>query len=104
MRSMRTSRKKAVRIRGLTRKQHAFLREKVLGLNDKEAALAAGYSLSVAENTKQKIWVNPEMQSQFERLIESLRLKGMDQNSIAEVREIMNVGIPAKVIGVPGGS
>jgi phage terminase small subunit len=67
----------------LTRKQHAFLREKVLGLNDKEAALAAGYSLSVAENTKQKIWAKPEMRSQFERLIESLRLNGMDRNSVA---------------------
>jgi phage terminase small subunit len=82
MRSRRP--RKTVRIRGLTRKQHAFLREKVFGLNDKEAALAAGYSLSVAENTKQKIWAQPEIRSQFERLIESLRLKGMNQNSIAE--------------------
>lgn len=55
MRLHARSRKKAVRIRGLTRRQHAFIREKVLGMNDKEAALAAGYSLSVAENTKQKI-------------------------------------------------
>ena len=29
-----------------------FLREKILGSNDKEAALAAGYSLSVAENIR----------------------------------------------------
>jgi hypothetical protein len=31
--------RKAVRIRGLSRGQRAFVREKVLGLNDKEAAL-----------------------------------------------------------------
>jgi hypothetical protein len=37
-------------MRGLTRKQHAFIREKV-GMNDKDAALAAGYPFPVAENT-----------------------------------------------------
>ena len=68
---------------GLTRRQRTFILEKLVGLNDKDAALSAGYSLSVAENTKQKIWAKPEMWSQFERLIESLRLKGMDRNSIA---------------------
>jgi phage terminase small subunit len=72
MRSHRPSRNTAVRIRGLTRKQHAFIREKVLGMNDKEAALAAGYSLSVAENTKQKIW-NARVHLEFKRLNESLR-------------------------------
>jgi phage terminase small subunit len=44
------------------------VREKVLGLNDKEAALAAGYTLSVAENTKQKIWAKPQVRAEFERL------------------------------------
>lgn len=83
MSSHRSTRKKAVRIRGLTRKQHAFIREKVLGLNEKEAALAAGYSLTVAENTKQKIW-KPRVRAEFERLNESLRAKGMDKNPIAE--------------------
>jgi len=29
--------------------------------NDKEAAPAAGYSLSVAENTKPKIWAKPQV-------------------------------------------
>jgi hypothetical protein len=72
MRSQRPSRKNALRIHGLTRKQHAFVREKVLGLNDKEAALAAGYSLSVAENTKQKIW-NARVRLEFKRLNESLQ-------------------------------
>ena len=71
MRSHRSSRKKVVRVCGLTRKQHAFIREKILGLNDKDAALAAGYSLSVAENTKQKLWAKPEMRSTFERLRDS---------------------------------
>jgi len=65
-----------MRIRGLTRKQYAFLLEKVLGANEKEAALAAGYSLTVAENTKQKIW-KPRVHAEFERLNESLRAKGI---------------------------
>jgi hypothetical protein len=47
--------------------QHAFLREKILGTNDKEAALAAGYSLSVAENPKQKPWAKRQMRWAFER-------------------------------------
>ena len=45
--------------RSLSIRQRAFLREKILGSNDKEAAIAAGYSTSVAENTKQKIWAKP---------------------------------------------
>ena len=36
---------------GLTRRQRTFIMEKLVGLNDKDAALAAGYPLSVAENT-----------------------------------------------------
>lgn len=36
---------------GLTDRQRLFLFGKLGGLNDKDAALAAGYSLSVAENT-----------------------------------------------------
>jgi phage terminase small subunit len=58
------------RARTLSIRQRAFLREKILGSNDKEAPLAAGYSLSVAENTKQKIWAKPTVQSEFERLRE----------------------------------
>lgn len=54
--------------RGLSIRQRAFLREKVLGSNDKEAALAAGYSTSVAKNTKQKIWAKPGIRVEFERL------------------------------------
>src|ERR1700722_4154309 len=60
---------KVIRIRGLTRQQHAFLREKILGMNDKDAALAAGYAPSVAENTKQKIWT-PEVKAECSRLME----------------------------------
>ena len=41
--------------------------EKLVGLNDKDAALAAGYSLSVAENTKQRIW-KPRVRAEWERL------------------------------------
>src|SRR6516225_294486 len=41
---------------GLTDRQRLFLFGKLSGLNDKNAALAAGYALSVAENTKQRLW------------------------------------------------
>jgi hypothetical protein len=52
---------------GLTARQRGFILEKLVGLNDKDAALAAGYSVSVAENTKQRIW-KPRVREQFERL------------------------------------
>jgi hypothetical protein len=52
---------------GLTDMQRLFLFGKLSGLNDKEAALAAGYSESVAENTKQRIW-KPRVRAEFERL------------------------------------
>jgi hypothetical protein len=52
---------------GLTRRQRVFILEKLVGLNDKDAALAAGYSLSVAENTKQRIW-KPQVRAEWERL------------------------------------
>ena len=52
---------------GLTRRQRAFVLEKLVGLNDKDAALSAGYSLSVAENTKQRIW-KPHVRAEWERL------------------------------------
>jgi len=52
---------------GLTDMQRLFLFGKLGGLNDKEAALAAGYSVSVAENTKQRIW-KPRVRAEFERL------------------------------------
>ena len=44
-----------------------FLFGKLSGLNDKDAAIAAGYSVSVAENTKQRIW-KPQVRAEFERL------------------------------------
>jgi hypothetical protein len=52
---------------GLTDMQRLFLFGKLSGLNDKDAAIAAGYSVSVAENTKQRIW-KPRVRSEFERL------------------------------------
>ena len=52
---------------GLTDMQRLFLFGKLSGLNDKDAALAAGYSVSVAENTKQRIW-KPRVCVEFERL------------------------------------
>jgi hypothetical protein len=44
-----------VLLRLFTNRQRLFLFGKLSGLNDKDAALAAGYSLSVAENTKQRV-------------------------------------------------
>jgi hypothetical protein len=52
---------------GLTNMQRLFLFGKLGGLNDKDAAIAAGYSVSVAENTKQRIWKS-RMRAEFERL------------------------------------
>ena len=52
---------------GLTDMQRLFLFGKLGGLNDKDAAIAAGYSVSVAENTKQRIW-KPRVRVEFERL------------------------------------
>jgi DNA-directed RNA polymerase specialized sigma24 family protein len=54
-------------LNGLTRRQRTFILEKLTGLNDKEAALVAGYSLSVAENTKQRVW-KPKVRAEYERL------------------------------------
>jgi hypothetical protein len=59
-------------LNGFTRRQRTFIFEKLLGLNDKNAALAAGYSVSVAENTKQRIW-NDEVREEFGRLKRELR-------------------------------
>jgi phage terminase small subunit len=42
-------------LNGLSRRQRTFILEKIMGRNDKDAALAAGYSLSMAGNTKQKV-------------------------------------------------
>ena len=53
---------------GLTAMQRLFLFGKLRGLNDKDAAIAAGYSLSVAENTKQRIWKS-RVRAEFERLL-----------------------------------
>jgi len=68
---------------GLTNMQRLFLFGKLNGLNDKDAALAAGYSLSVAENTKQRIW-KPQVRMEFERLTRELadRIQDGPQNQI----------------------
>ena len=52
---------------GLTAMQRLFLFGKLSGMNDKDAAIAAGYSLSVAENTKQRIW-KPLVLAEYERI------------------------------------
>ena len=57
---------------GLTDLQRLFLFGKLGGLNDKDAAIAAGYSLSVAENTKQRIW-KPQVIAEYERVRRRLK-------------------------------
>jgi hypothetical protein len=52
---------------GLTKRQCIFILEKLVGLNHKNAALSAGYSLSVSENSKQRI-LNDRLNAEFERL------------------------------------
>lgn len=59
--------RKSELLNGLTRRQRHFLIEKLLGHSDKDAALLAGYSFSVAHNTKQRVW-KPGVRSEFERL------------------------------------
>ena len=56
---------------GLTDRQRLFLFGKLSGHNDKNAALAAGYALSVAENTKQRIW-KPQVLAEYERVRRTL--------------------------------
>ena len=51
----------------LAREERTFLLEKLIGLNDKDAAIAAGFTLSMAENTKQKIWSRQALRDEFER-------------------------------------
>jgi hypothetical protein len=57
---------------GQTDMQQLFLFGKLSGLNDTYAAIAAGYSPSVAENTKQRIW-KPWVRAEFERLQRDLQ-------------------------------
>ena len=64
---------------GLTDMQRLFLFGKLSGLNDKDAAIAAGYSLSVAENTKQRIW-KPQVRMEFERLQSGLADRALKEN------------------------
>jgi hypothetical protein len=57
---------------GLTCRQRMFILEKLVGRSDKDAALSAGYSSSVAENTKQRIW-KLRVRKEFERLAAEFR-------------------------------
>jgi hypothetical protein len=66
---------------GLTCRQRMFILEELVGRSDKEAALSAGYSLSVAENTKQRIW-KPRVRAEFERLLQ-VRVRQQNQIEVA---------------------
>jgi len=61
-------RKSGKRTDGLLRRQRHFILEKLIGQTDKTAAIAAGYSVSTAENTKQKIWARAGVRAEFKRL------------------------------------
>jgi len=71
-----TSSKPAERdlLNGLSRRERTFILKKIVGRNDKDAALAAGYSLSMAENTKRRIW-KPRVLAEFQRLQEAFELQ-----------------------------
>jgi hypothetical protein len=66
---------------GLTDMQRLFLLGKLEGLNDKDAALAAGYSLSVSENTKQRIW-KPKVREEFARLTSIVGLSRAESSGL----------------------
>jgi hypothetical protein len=74
-------------LHGLTREERTFILEKLVGLNDKDAALAAGFTLSMAENTKQKIWSRPAVRREFERLADALDIT-------AKIQSLGFVGAP----------
>ena len=66
---LRTGGKQAEnRVGELLRRQRHFILEKLVGQTDKDAAIAAGYSMWIATNTKQKIWARPGVREEYERL------------------------------------
>ena len=68
----------------VTRRERTFLLEKLVGLSDRRAAIAAGYSLSMANNTKQKIWSRPNMLEEMEAL------------KLAAARQLIQNGIESR--------
>lgn len=72
--------------KGLTDMQRLFLFGKLNGLNDKDAAIAAGYSVSVAKNTKQRIW-KQRVRAEFGRLQCGLQNGKPPDGSTASDRE-----------------
>jgi hypothetical protein len=72
---------------GLTDMQRLFLFGKLNGLNDKDAAIAAGYSVSVAENTRQRIW-KPRVRAEFERLQRGLRMGNRNDKTQVAATEV----------------
>ena len=56
-------------VREPSEKQRKFAEGVAAGKSDKRAALDAGYSFSVAENAKAKIWSQPEVYEYFKLLM-----------------------------------
>ena len=50
-------------------KEKKFAQGVAAGKTDKQAALDAGYTLSMSENSKQRIWSKPEVQEYFRNLM-----------------------------------
>jgi len=52
-----------------TPRERKFVEGVAQGMTDKAAAIEAGYSLSMAENTKYKLWTKPQLQIYFQSML-----------------------------------
>ena len=57
------------RKKALSEKQRRFVEGVADGKSDKQAAMDAGYSFSMAENAKARIWSQPEVEAYFRDLM-----------------------------------
>jgi phage terminase small subunit len=62
--------RKGVKKTVLSEREKKFAQGVASGMSDKQAALAAGYTESMAANTSQKIWSRPELQTYFVGLMQ----------------------------------
>jgi hypothetical protein len=52
-------------------RERAFVEGVAEGKSDRQVALNAGYSLSIAENTKYKLWTKPQVQDYYRRIAQA---------------------------------
>jgi len=74
-------------------RQRVFLIEKVLGSNDRDAALIVGDSLSIAENAKQALWSKPGMREEVELL--KARIDPINSDAVLELARKFDSNIEA---------